>query len=227
MAGKEWFHRFMARHPTLSVRSPLGTSLARIDGFNRDAVKTFFAIYKDVLSEGQFTTNRIWNCDETGFSNVVEPGKVVCTKGTRQIRKATGGERGKNVTALCAYNAAGGYVPLLFVFPRKRMAPGLMTGAPAGSVGYVNTRGRGYIDGQVFLKWLQHFVNTTNCSLTSTQLIILDGHESRQPQVLRSYRFLQRKWHHNDIPASPYHTSPSTTGPYVLQNAEGQLQTCH
>ena len=42
MAGKDWLRSFMARHPTLSIRVPIGTGLACINGFNWAAVNDFF-----------------------------------------------------------------------------------------------------------------------------------------------------------------------------------------
>ena len=180
MAGKDWLRSFMARHPTLSIRVPIGTSLARINGFNQAAVDGFFQNYQQILTGGNFDVTNIWNCDETGFSNVVEPGKVIATKGVRQIRSATSGERGKNVTALCCMSAAGNFIPPLFIFPRKRMVAALMNGAPAGSISGVNERGSGYIDGNLFVRWLQHFVAVTNCSRAQPHLLILDGHESHK-----------------------------------------------
>ena len=80
--------------------------------------------------------------DETGISNVQKPGPVVATKGVRQVGKMTSGERGATVTVICGMNAAGNYTPPMFIFPRKRMQPGLMVGAPLQSVGYCGTAGR-------------------------------------------------------------------------------------
>ena len=40
LAGKDWLSSFMKRHPTLSIRAPISTSMARVDGFNRAAVAT-------------------------------------------------------------------------------------------------------------------------------------------------------------------------------------------
>ena len=118
----------------------------------------------------------IWNCGETGFSNIVEPG----TKGVRQIRSATSGERGKNVTALCCMSAVGNFIPPLFSFSRKRLMAALMNGVPAGSISGVNECGSRYIDGNLIVRWLQHFVAVTNCSRTQPHLLILDGHESHK-----------------------------------------------
>ena len=50
MAGKEWLRDFLARYPSLSIREPQGTSLARVSGFTRSKVNEFFTIYKDLLA---------------------------------------------------------------------------------------------------------------------------------------------------------------------------------
>ena len=115
MAGRDWLSQFMKRHAALSIRAPIATSLARINGFNSHAIEHFFVVLKSVLQSGSFNALNIWNCDETGFSSVARVCKVVSTKGARQVRKVSRAERGANITALCCMNAAGTYVPPLFV----------------------------------------------------------------------------------------------------------------
>ena len=119
LAGKDRLSNFMRRHPSLSIRAPIATSIARVEGFNRDAVMESFGLYKGILQTGEYSATRIWNYDETGFTMVSKPGKVICKTGTRQVRKVSSGERGKNITALCCMSAAGAFIPPLFVFPRK------------------------------------------------------------------------------------------------------------
>ena len=77
-------------------------------------------------------------------------------------------------------SAAGTFIPPLFVFPRKRMVDSLMNGALACSVGTVNTRGSGYIDNNLFLRWMHLFVDTVGCKKTTPHLLLLDGHESHK-----------------------------------------------
>ena len=95
--------------------------------------------------------------DETGVSTVQKPGKIVATKGARLVGKVTSGERGQTVTAICGMNAAGMYIPPMFIFPRKRMVDSLMNGSPPQSVGYCSANG--WTDSSLFLQWLQHFQN--------------------------------------------------------------------
>ena len=54
MAGKDWMWSFMAKHSTLTIRVPVGTSLACINGFNRAAADGFFQNYQQILTGGNF-----------------------------------------------------------------------------------------------------------------------------------------------------------------------------
>ena len=107
MAGKDWLRGFFSRHPSLSIRTPQGTNLARAVAFNKLKVQQFFHIYREVLETHPFTPVRVWNMDETGITNVQKPGKIMTTKGVRQMGKMTSGESGVTVTAIYAMSAAG------------------------------------------------------------------------------------------------------------------------
>lgn len=70
MAGRKWLKQFLARHKNLSVRKAEALSLARGKGFNPTAVKEFFEIYEPEYSKVGGDPSRIYNCDETGVTNV-------------------------------------------------------------------------------------------------------------------------------------------------------------
>ncbi|XP_041351386.1 flocculation protein FLO11-like [Gigantopelta aegis] len=178
MAGRDWLQGFFSRHPDIAIRIPQGTNIARAVGFNKAKVEQFFKLYKTELNRCNYTASRVWNVDETGITNVQKPGKIIATKGIRQVGKVTSGERGTTVTVICAINAAGTYLPPIMIFPRKRMAESLMTGAPPQSVGYCSANG--WTDCNLFVQWLEHFVDVTNASVNVPQLIILDGHHSHK-----------------------------------------------
>ena len=173
MAGYDWLRGFSTRHTDLSVRIPQGTSLARAVGFNRIKVGQFFEAYRDLLGKHTFTESAIWNMDETGITNVHVPGKVIATKGARQVGKMMSGRRGATVTSICA-----SFFPPMLIFPRKRMLEQLMIGAPARSVGFCSPNG--WTDSDLFVKWLQHFMSITNASTATSQVVILDGHNSHK-----------------------------------------------
>ncbi|CAM1305346.1 Uncharacterised protein r2_g1513 [Pycnogonum litorale] len=112
------------------------------------------------------------------YIRTTAPGKVIAAKGARQVGKVTSGERGKNVTVICAMNACGTYIPPIFIFPRKRMAESLLNGAPPGSKGLCTDSG--WTDSESFVQWLHHFCETAKPSKDNKQLIILDGHHSHK-----------------------------------------------
>lgn len=178
MAGADWLRGFLKRNPQLSIRIPQPTSINRAVGFNRPRVDAFFALYKSVITAKNYTATKIWNMDESGVTNVQKPHKVISTKGKRQVSKMTSGEKGATVTVLCCMNAAGQYIPPMIIFPRKRLAEGLMRGAPPGSIGAVSDNG--WTDGDRFIDWLKHFIKTTKCTKDDPQVIIVDGHHSHK-----------------------------------------------
>ena len=185
MAGLDWLQGFLSRHPTLSIRRPEATNIARAVGFNRPQVDNFFSVYKDILTDHVYSPTRVWNADETGISTVHKPVKIIATKGAREVGKITSGERGKNVTVMCAMNAAGNFIPPMFIFPRKRMVDSLMNSAPAGAIGVCTDSG--WIDGDTFLKWLKHFASVAKPTQDDKHIIILDGHHSHKTLAAVDY----------------------------------------
>ncbi|KAJ8884772.1 hypothetical protein PR048_010968 [Dryococelus australis] len=124
IASYAWLKGFLHHHKELSLRSPQATSLGRVTAFNKTTVADFYSNIKDV----------IFNIDETGFTTVHKPGKIISFKGKKQVGKVTSGKRGTFVMVCCAISAIGTAVPPVFVFPHVRVAELLKTGAPPGSL---------------------------------------------------------------------------------------------
>ena len=147
-------------------------------GYNPAKVNEFKSLLKNVLYTQKFNAFSVWNMDESGVTTVQKPIKIVSMKGKKQVSRVTSAEKGLTVTLLCCMSAAGQFVPPMFIFPRKRMAPGLMNGAPPGSVAAVSDSG--WTDQNRFVDWLGHFIDFTKASKDNPQLIILDGHNSHK-----------------------------------------------
>lgn len=179
----------MSRHPELSLRQPEATSMARAKGFNKVQVTSFFELLEKLCDDHKFTATQIYNVDESGFSTVQKkPTKIVAKKGKHQVGSISSGERGVNTTIVCAVSAAGHYVPPMIIFKRKRFVQELAIGAPPGSC--VTISDTGYINSDLFVVWLRHFIDAVKPSSDKKVLLLLDGHttHSRNLEALELCR---------------------------------------
>lgn len=200
MAGRDWLKAFMIRN-NISVRKPEPTSINRITAFNRTEVQLFFKLLGELMEKYRFVPKNIYNCDETGVSTVQTPGKILATKGQKRVGSITSWERGKNITLLCAMSAAGGFIPPMFIFPRKRLTPLLEKDGPTGAL--YKCSDNGWINEHLFLEWLSHFKQHTKPSEDEPVLLILDNHASHIS--LSIYEYCKRN--HIHMLSLPPHTS--------------------
>ena len=189
-----WFCRNGYKWTELILGTELNclTSISRAVAFNMPKVNEFFYVYSALLKSQTFVPSRVWNMDETGVSTVQRPTKIVAIKGIRTVGKMTSGERGTTVTVVCAFSAAGSYLPPMFIYPRKRMLAQLLTGAPPQSIGCKSDSG--WTDASLFLDWLKHFASFTCCSKDNPHVVILDGHHSHK--TLAAVNFAREKGIH-------------------------------
>lgn len=176
-AGKEWVRGFRKRHPEITLRTPEPTSAARAMGFNRTAVKKFFDCLTDVYDKYKFPPTRIFNCDETGLTTVAKnQGKIFAKRGRKQVGTLSSAERGQLVTVELCFSASGQYIPPLLIFPRQRMKAELMDGAPPGAISACHKSG--WMQSEIFVQWLKHFISHVRPTNEDPVLLLLDGHAS-------------------------------------------------
>ncbi|CAH1956219.1 unnamed protein product [Acanthoscelides obtectus] len=134
-AGDDWFQGFLRRNRELSIRKSEGLSLARATGMNRTDVSNFFTLLRDVIIKNNLLNkpDKIFNVDETGIQINNKPGKVVATKGTKDVYSLTTSERGENISLVSCCNAEGYFLPPVLIFKGKNKKDEFLDGLPPGS----------------------------------------------------------------------------------------------
>nr|XP_023028549.1 uncharacterized protein LOC111516636 [Leptinotarsa decemlineata] len=134
------------------------------------------------MEKHRFVPENIYNSEETGISAVQTLGKILDTKGQKRVRSITSWEKGKNITLLCAMSAAGGYIPPVFIFPKKRLTPLLEKDGPAGAL--YKCSDNGWINENLFLEWLVHFKQHYKYCKSNHIYMSLPPHASHKMQPL-------------------------------------------
>ena len=112
--------------------------------------------------------------DETGFVIVPKLEKVIAKKGARQVHKIAQGNSHDHISVAPTISADGSYIPPLIIYKGVRTIPGLLDGAPPGTVmGFTST---GYMREDLFQMYLDHFIQSI--PPTRPVLLMLDGHSS-------------------------------------------------
>ena len=96
---------------------------------------------------------------------------TVGRKDAKQVGRVVSAERGTTTTVVCAMSADGFYVPPVFVFKRKLMNDHLMKNCPPGSVAFPSVSG--WIDKDLFVRYLRHFIGWVKPSESNPVLLIL------------------------------------------------------
>ena len=73
-------------------------------------------------------------------------------------------------------NAVGHVFPPAFIFPRVHYKHHLLNGAPTGSLGLSNASG--WINNELFIKVLEHFLQFMKISKINPGLLVLDYYKS-------------------------------------------------
>ena len=174
MATRDWYYSFMDRHPNLVLKAPEGMSIARIVAFNKVNVETFFNAYTLAMEKYQFTPDRIYNLDESSLSTVMRPVKVVCERG-HPVASQVSRERGDTMTFVGIINAVGQSIPPVFIIPRVRWNPAFMWNTVFGAKGILHPNG--WMNGDCFVKTLQHLHEKAQSSVDNKILLIMDNAE--------------------------------------------------
>lgn len=123
------------------------------------------------MSKFQFSPSRVFNVDESDLSRVPNKIPKVAGKGKRAVSKVTSAEKGQLVTIVCCCSASGNYVLPALIFPRKRRKEELLIGAPPETI--ILQTESGYINSEIFVRWLRHFQKHVRASSNNSALLTM------------------------------------------------------
>ena len=78
-------------------------------------------------------------------------------------------------------SVTGHFIPPMMIFKQKCLNPDLIERAPPGPI--AGCSDSGWIDKDLFMKYIKHFINHSKCSLDLKILLILDGHMSHTKNI--------------------------------------------
>ncbi|KAI4465189.1 hypothetical protein MML48_3g00002243 [Holotrichia oblita] len=165
-------------HPNISLRVPEATSAARAQSFNRPQVQKYFAKLEETIQIYNIQATMIYNMDETKITTVQKTQKVIAKKGKKQVGAITSAERSIHTTGVVCMSSSGSFIPPVLIFPRKKLNQALYDGAPIGTLPLYNESA--YMTGDLFFKWIKHFVKFARPTAENKALLILDGHATHK-----------------------------------------------
>ncbi|KAL7298957.1 hypothetical protein TKK_0008057 [Trichogramma kaykai] len=129
------------------------------------------------MDKYKFPPDRIYNVDETGISVVPKTSpKFLARTGKKQVGGLVACERGENVTAEICMSATGSYMPPSLIFPRVNRNELFLLNAPPGA--WAEFHKSGYMQTDIFTRWMKKFIQFSHATLKSPVLLLLDGHSS-------------------------------------------------
>lgn len=175
--GHDWFINFATRN-NLSLKKPQAVEYSRKKAADPFLLAEYFDILENTINALglQNKPERMWNIDETSYSNDPKKTKVVGLRGYAATRTtATSGK--ENTTVLFASNAAGGKGPPFIIFKGKNIwSEWTSEKAYPGTLYYATENG--WIETNAFEQYIaKSFIPMINNKEEPT-LLIYDGHST-------------------------------------------------
>lgn len=184
-ASGQWLQGFKARHD-LNGRVGERTTIARLHGFNRGAVKLFYDCLADAMAEFEARTGRaptaadISNMDETAFApDKAKSPKLLVPAKARAVTLPVQSSCG-HVTAVYCGSADGDMMNPVLIMEGQRPMSKYLAYAP----GFMLTMNeKGWMDIDTFVDWLHKYKEWK----PGPSILVLDWHSSRNPLLTCYY----------------------------------------
>ncbi|CAF5006493.1 unnamed protein product [Rotaria sp. Silwood1] len=150
----------------------------RAKKFTEETRKSWFVLLKSTLIKLDLMDKpaQIFNCDETGFSDITQRKHVIVTSSTRYVFEKHGGSGKQYTTALIAISTAGHVISPFIIYSGKVLMNTWCKGGSDGSR-YAVTK-KGWINSCSFEYWLREMFIPATQHLNRSLLLVMDGHNA-------------------------------------------------
>ncbi|KAK3748521.1 hypothetical protein RRG08_008682 [Elysia crispata] len=176
----KWFRLFRKRHPEIVFRKPqlLGKQRALI---TRRDILDWFDQMTNVVKEIDPTIflepERIYNCDESGFSLNALSGRVLSYLDNNFVYQV-GSEAKTLITALVCCSAKGHYTWPMLIYPGTQFRG--FKPQEVFEQSFIGRSENGWITQNLFYEWLKQVFVPQTAHVKKPLLLLVDGHISHQ-----------------------------------------------
>ncbi|CAN0051860.1 unnamed protein product, partial [Laminaria digitata] len=178
--GRKWFDLFLKRHPRLSERSSRIYEANRVTAHDEPRLQQFFTNWQGYLDKEKSEPGHVWNTDETGVMPQGTKSNMVIAKRGKTVVGTKRSNSRENVIVVATINAAGAVIPPLILFKGRRVQAAWL-GAPSPNDARYSATGSSFMQGQVFVNYLQDFhqqMASHGLNDGKSHVLALDGHAS-------------------------------------------------
>lgn len=182
LPGKGWFHSFLKRHPSITLRVPDPVSSASANVAVTDIFKWFDSIENYLLENDYFSIlsdpSRIFNGDETNFMLCPKTKSVLAAKGSKNIYEVDRGLAKSNLTVMFSFSASGIMTPPMIIYPYKRVREEIRSTVP-DTWGYGISE-NGWMTKQTFYEYISKvfYPHLRDNKIKFPIIYFVDGHST-------------------------------------------------
>ncbi|KAI8649068.1 HTH CENPB-type domain-containing protein [Fusarium keratoplasticum] len=187
--GTNWASNFVRRHPDLKTRFFRKYDYQRAKCEDPTIIRNWFMLVANIIAKYGIRSEDIYNFDETGFlMGMIASGMVVTGSERRLKPKSVQPGNREWITVIQAINAEGWSIPPFIIGAGQYHLANWYRESNLPGDWAIATTQNGWTDNETGLEWLKHFDrHTTNRSIGSYRLLILDGHESHHSIEFERY----------------------------------------
>lgn len=182
LPGDQWYKSFLRRHPRISVRTPEGVTQSSACISSKDLLKWFNDIEVYLKEKGYFSIlddpRRVYNGDETCFLLNPKEGKVLASKGCRNVYEVDKGAAKANLTVMFTFSAAGDVTPPMIIYPYKRLPQSIADSVP--KTWGIGLSDNGWMKSELFYEYVANVLHPylEKSDVQFPIIYFVDGHKT-------------------------------------------------